>query len=353
MVPDRWENGSTYQWLGVPEAVAPQLVPWRSGLLLLSGRDALRLVLDLGVRERGWRRLWVPEYFCQDVVAALMHPGLLLRPYPDHPLRAEPDLPDARPGDAILLVNYFGLRGPLAFSRREGVEMVEDHTHDPYGPWPISSAADFCVISLRKTLPVSDGGAVWSPRGHDLPAALPLDAMRARSAATKLAAMILKALYLEGHPVKKDAYRVLEMAAEQDLGIPGISAMSEVSAALVDAWPAERWRRERLLNWERLRQLLADVPGVRILAPLAEGAVPFACVVAVDSAQRSEHVRRRLIEHRVYPAVHWPLERTVLQVSDEARELSRRLFTIHCDGRYGCEDLARVAELLASATRVA
>jgi len=67
--PDRWEIGSEFHWPGLPTPGEAAAVPWSSGLLVSSGRDALGLVLALGVRERGWRRLWVPENYCQHVVA--------------------------------------------------------------------------------------------------------------------------------------------------------------------------------------------------------------------------------------------------------------------------------------------
>ena len=55
-----------------------------------------------------------------------------------------------------------------------------------------------------------------------------------------------------------------------------------------------------------------------------------------------------MIEANVFPVVHWPLEETVLPVGEEARDISRRLISIHCDGRYGAPDMLRVAEALGS-----
>ena len=45
------------------------------------GRQAL---IDL-YRSQGWQRLWVPEYFCYDVIASLKEAGLELRYYTDYP----------------------------------------------------------------------------------------------------------------------------------------------------------------------------------------------------------------------------------------------------------------------------
>jgi hypothetical protein len=40
--------------------------------------------------------------------------------------------------------------------------LVEDHSHDPFSPWAVGSSADYAFCSLRKTLPVPDGGLLWS-----------------------------------------------------------------------------------------------------------------------------------------------------------------------------------------------
>ncbi len=349
--PDRWEQGSEYHWLDPARPVARRPSPWSAGLLLFSGRDALRLILEHGVRERGWRRLWVPEYFCQHVIAALVRPDLPMRPYPDHPLRSRPDFPDTRRGDVVFLANYFGLRGTIEPPRRDGVEILEDHTHDPDSAWARATTADFAVVSLRKTLPLSDGGALWSPRGHPLPPAPALTPQRRRAAATKLSAMILKAMYLGGHPVAKETYRRLALRGERGLGAPGVSAMSEVAHAVLHSYPIDRWRRARASNHALLRRRLSRVRWLRVLRPPA-GCVPFSFAVEIDSAGRRERVRRRLIDSGVFPAVLWPLEDTVLRVGAEARAVSRRMLSIHCDGRYGSEELQRVGDLLTVAGEV-
>jgi hypothetical protein len=333
----------------VPAPAPAKARPWASGLLLYSGREALRLLAEHGARRRGWRRLWLPDYFCQDVVAALSGCGLRLASYRDHPLRRAPDLPDARRGDAVLLVNYFGLRGPLPIARVEGVELVEDHTHDPDSAWARDSAADFCVASLRKTLPVPDGAALWSPRGHALPAAPPLSAQRRDVSATRLTAMVLKALYLQGHSAEKEAYRALADGAERALAAPGVSAMSPLARAVAAAHPVERWRRARSANHAALSSRLGDLGWATVLGPAPEGGVPYCCALALDSHARREGVRRRLVAERVYPAVLWPLEGARLRVHREARAAGGRILTLHCDGRYGLADMQRVADLVARA----
>jgi hypothetical protein len=166
------------------------------------------------------------------------------------------------------------------------------------------------------------------------------------TAATKLAAMILKAMYLEGHPVDKALYRTLALRGEKAIAVPGVSASSEVAHAVLRAFPTESWRKARAANFSVLASLIDDVDWARVLRPAENAGRAFSCVLILDTADLRERVRARLIEANIFPAVLWPLDETVLTIGDEVRNLSRRLLSIHCDGRYGVEDMRHVGEVL-------
>jgi hypothetical protein len=206
-----------------------------------------------------------------------------------------PDAPDARPGNATLVMNYFGLRQAFAVPRRGGVEIVEDHSHGPSFPLATSSAADFCIASLRKTISLSDGGVLWSPVGHALPPEPHLTMQRKRAAATKLSAMILKGMYLESHRIDKASFRDLAERGERGLTVPGVSSMSDVARAILGSFPLAAWRSARAANHVVLTSRLAQVGWARVLAPADGDSVPFSCVVVVDSAELRERARRHLI----------------------------------------------------------
>jgi len=203
--------------------------PWdhATARFLGSGRDALRFIIANGRARRGWQRLWVPGYYCQDVVRSLASTGIPLAAYGQDPFMMPRPLEamDLRPGDAVLKVNYFGTVccAPEDDATVPGVETIEDHTHDPWSPWARQSAADWCAVSLRKTLPVPDGGIAWSPAGHPLPEGPKVTPEHACAALRGLEAMLLKGLYLDGHEVDKATFRRLARDGEK-----GISA-GEVS----------------------------------------------------------------------------------------------------------------------------
>lgn len=317
-----------------------------------SGRDALRALLRHGQRVYGWRQLWVPSYYCQEVVASLAS-EIEVAVYRDAPTMPRPVVPESalRSGHVVLWVNYFGLRksrqGWCTASQRRRAAVIEDHTHDPRGSGAVQSHADWCVASLRKTLPIPDGAVLWSPRGLAVPEAPVVTAESEVASLRKLAAMVIKSLYLDGAPVKKNVFRELFITGERSLGSGSISGMTTWSRELESTIPYDTLEKTRTRNYEVFRRYLGRVPGLELLVPARE-ACPFCCLIVFDKEESAASVCRALIESDVYPAVLWPLEhRAVVGIPEEHVDLSRRVLSIHCDWRYSEKDMVRVARLVA------
>jgi hypothetical protein len=89
---------------------------------------------------------------------------------------------------------------------------IEDHSHDLLAPRALESRADYAIASLRKTLPLPDGGVVWSPRDRSVPPELSITGQHASSALLRLSGMILKRDDLQGEASAKSAYREMSVA---------------------------------------------------------------------------------------------------------------------------------------------
>lgn len=349
-----WEAGSEFALAGTPgRRSTAGISPWsQDGRLFGSGRDALVGLLKHGMKARGWRRLWMPGYFCPEVVLACRNAGIEVKRYRSFPVVRTND--EAREsefrmldGDVLFVQNFFGLqnfRAERAESR--GREVIEDHSHDPWSPQAIESRGDWCVASLRKTLPIPDGGVLWSPRGHRLPPQPKVAARLRRASLEKLAAMLLKGWYLEGRPVSKATFRGLSASGESCIGTGPLSGMTPWSAEMVDCLPVSAWRSLRARNHGILSAALKEVNGVRVLSPeKGARAVPFGAFLVFESPQLRDRVRRALIDRRIYPAIHWSLSEFAEGASSvEAQELSRRVLTVHCDFRHRRKDMLRIAE---------
>ena len=314
---------------GAPAPLADEY-PWGSSAALFgSGRDALQVLVAWGAREHGWRRVWLPSYYCQDVPATLLEidpPGVELCAYPDAPDRPEPrleGLPVSR-GDVVVVANQLGTRrrpAELDTAARDAV-IVEDHSHDLASPWAMTSRAHYAIASLRKTLPLPDGGVAWSPRARALPPEPALTDAHATAALARLSAMVLKTAYLAGAGVDKAGFLEQARSGAERIADGPPSGIAPVSRALLGTFP---------------------VAGV---IPPPAGAVPFALTLLFDTAARRDAVRRALIAARVYPAILWSLDDPVVDgIPAEHVDLARRVLSIHCDQRYGAADMRRLAEI--------
>lgn len=346
----RWELGSEFSWYGASDT-GTETVPWQNQAVYYgSGRDAMRALLVYGRESRGWRRLWIPSYYCQRVVAALASVGLPLKVYCDSPWDAGTIPSDLlEPGDVVLWVNYFGLRAKrhLVIPPGVGVELIEDHTHDLCGPLAWSSQADWCVASLRKTAPVPDGGVVWSPVEHELPPQVECTPTHELASLRKFAGMVIKDEYLRGRSFSKGLFRQLMTTAEAPFGRGAISGMTPWSLELFHSLPLGTFRRVRRENRLTLVRALGRVPWLSALDPASDDLSPTGAVLVVDDADRRTLLRMYLIEHQVYPAVLWPLDEAVVSGIPEGHiELSRRMLLIHCDVRYDAQDMDRAASLV-------
>lgn len=352
---DVWEYGSDFHWPHMEPAGVRRPPPWSGAAGFVgSGRDGFRLVLDEGVTNRGWRRLLIPSYMCPTVMESLVSSGITVRAYPDRPAGGSesPVQVNAGTDDVVLDLNLFGLRDRSNLIVPDGVDVIEDHTHDPWSEWARRSDAAYAVASFRKVLPVPTGGVIWSPQGLTIPDPPAPTPDRLAASAKRMQAMILKGLYLDGHDVDKSLFRSLAQSGESKVATPPISGIPPADRALLDLFPAEAWRDTRLENHRYLMALFGGAPGVTILESVGTGSVPLSLVLVFHDARTRESVRERLLERDIYPTVLWDLTGApAVGLTEEDLKLSRRIMSVPVDWRYGPDDLRRVAEVLSVAVR--
>lgn len=337
MIEARWEHGSDPHWI---EPTGRATYPWTDrGVLYGNGRFALNAVLEI----TQVRRLWVPAFFCPEVITAIPNKQLEILTYKDRPGTPLPDLP-VRETDALIVQNLWGLRaGPPVVP--SGCVVIEDHTHDPISDWAMRSTADYCIASLRKQWPIGDGGVAWSPANRPLPIEPPLDPQHVTAAMNRLTGILLKAAYLDGGAVEKDVFRQHLLAGEAALAQGPISTLLPITRASLPAMPTHEWRRARAANFRAFASALGKLPHAQLLEP-DTGAVPFIATLAFDEPGAREHVRKQLIAARIYPAILWALDSATYAIPDEDVQSSRRVLSIHCDHRYTAEDMGKVADVV-------
>lgn len=310
---------------------------------LADGRQCLILV----IRQEGWKRLWVPEYFCYEVLDSIVkYTGIQLAFYKDCPSKDSYESLKQLPfekGDVLLKMNYFG----LSECHKEGsipVPIIEDHSHDLLNRSALFSASDWCIASLRKTLPLAEGGMIWSPKGEKISEDIEPLLANEELATKRWKAMDLKADYLstlkngEVDIKLKDAFRKLYIETEETLPDLEVSALDNRSTDTLCKLDINAWYNQKKKNWKRLTTLLNK--GLNYLRPINEFCTPFSVVLKLDDVVKREKLRTRLIQNAVYPAVLWSVPETC---SEEVRIMSDCLLSLHCDGRYSEEDMEELA----------
>ena len=353
---DRWEHGSDFHSpIAIASAEKP-IHPWsnRQSALFGSGRDGLRALIMHGRFTHGWRRCWLPSFFCQQVSSAIQSHGVEICVYPDSPLQV-PELPTrVGAGDAVVVMNYFGLRTQVDSShiQQRGGSIIEDHSHDPWSEWATKSSADYCLATLRKCLPVPEGSTVWSPCRHNLPEEPVLSIPRRSAVAMRIEAMRQKGLYLAGDDFNKNVFRSLFLESEALLATGCPSGISAETRQVLNFFPVKEWRARRMCNYEFLRDQMIKCCGPLPLSPRDSSCTPFSFILILETNKMRDALMVALIGRRIYPAILWPLANPSSHgIPDIHVSLSERLLSIHCDGRYNKEDMNQVGTTIVEVMR--
>ncbi|MBQ4812035.1 hypothetical protein J8M20_11830 [Pseudoalteromonas luteoviolacea] len=344
MESDCWEVGSEFHDPECELEHDNERVTWPGELVyfLASGRLPVLLLKDI----IGDRVLHYPDFFCWDVIEYWQRQGIRTRPYRVYFSNGKinVDYSSVPKRGVVLAVNYFGTddgKEWMDYKSQHDILLIEDHSHSPVSQWACTSIADYAFSSLRKTLPISEGGAFWSPNGSIMPAAPTVHFEPTH----KKKAMALKQRYLKGEPIAKNNFLALFAEGEQILaeGEPLLASSHSYNRvkkgfpiAYIDS------RRKNLdvlcdnLN-ERCHEYIELLDFSSVHSPF--GAV-FKCL---DSSLRTE-LRAYLIANNVYCAIHWPQKEGC--VTRESKVLSECLITVPIDQRYTKTDMCIVAQLI-------
>ncbi len=350
-----WEVGSEFDWSERFVGASDENWLPASYQLFSTGTACLKAIAaDRQPSANSPRpRIHLPSFYCITVARALSADFDICW-YSDVPTQSTPDFGSihAEPGDYILILNTFGLRmrGPWTrwTEQHSGVISIEDHSHDPFSTWAKTSTADYAFASLRKTLPLPDGGILYSPKGHSI--RKPSNPIPSEGAKKRLTAMLLKNAFLRGGSVDKDAYRQLEIASNADLESELDVAASAFTRQVL---PALDISGMRLRKQQNIRYFLAQSANRHscLWSPLFDDpqspdGVPLNAIVVCRSRTVRDALRIHLIERKIFTAIHWSLDDEMAATDPLAHQLSDRVLTVPLDFRYGKDDVERVFETM-------
>jgi len=290
--------------------------PLHGGVLLNSGRSALRLI----VRLLKITRIHVPYYTCPVVHEALKAERCVVDHYeldklfmPSKPFRKD---------DFILANDYFGLKGGnIAQLASEYPNLIVDNAQS-YFANPLGRAAFY---SPRKFMGLPDGGIAVFNRDEVT--------IQGDSDLEKDQSFMRMASLLKRHDLGPAAgYADFKAVAHQLCDTP-VLGMSNLTRAILSTINTKNICSRRLANFSYLlNRLKTGFP----INPLPESAPLVYPLVSSDQT-----LRQRLIESRIFVATYWPgLVNCDWLVND--------IIPLPIDQRYGEDDMKRIIGVINS-----
>lgn len=306
----------------------------------VSGRQPL---LDI-IQNYGYRRIWIPSYYCGESITILDRSNVVVKRYnclpTDNPDKVIENL-QLESYDLLMRVNFFGLHKHHN-SNKYPCDVIEDHTHDLLGDWACNSNARWCFASLRKTLPTADGGILWSPNNQPLPEQHIITNEVADTITFRYNAMGKKSDYLNGQHVLKESFLNDLKKTEERFETFALSDCSSTTHNIINSINIESWYNIKKANYLKLLSLLDFNFSYPIIGNL-DKSTPFSLILLFNNNILRENARKKLIQNNVYPAILWP---DVYYKDTDAIDFSNRMLSIHCDGRYTVEDMHILAQRL-------
>lgn len=302
---------------------------------LRSGRDSLKAI----AREYEPCVALLPALACDSMIHPFELYGHQIQYYKlndDYSI----DLDCLRIGEGthlFLYSDYFGrpaIQDEEFEKLREGgnIIFIEDRTHNLFQERKYTFQPDYIIASLRKWLPIPDGGLLWGeiskPLGNET-----------TFSTTRLKAQCMRHEFLScGDETIKTEYRKIFSTVSELMDEDEPSGMSAYAYSLARQTDWNWVRRTRQQNAEVLISILSKSPYIKFVQDtpgLSDLYVPF-------TIPNRDEVQRRLSAEGIFNTIIWPLMKEQRDACKVARFTEENMLAAPCDQRYTLEDMKTI-----------
>ena len=155
--------------------------------------------------------------------------------------------------------------------------------------------------------------------------------------------MEMKNFYLKGEEVSKEEFRRKYTETEPWFDTAEPVLIDERSRIVIaEQFDINLWLGAKRRNWQLLSSLI-NTELCQIMTVQHESCTMFSLVLLLQNKEKRDAVRKHLIASCVYPAILWNVPE---EASDKSKDFSKRMLSVHCDGRYMEEDIRQLASIL-------
>lgn len=311
--------------------------------LFYTGRQALKYIFNAVGNKVNSKTIWLPEYYCQHVTHWLKQNFNNISFYEVDPFNFDKptDIESfCSPNDIVLLNNFWGLSNYHIPNKKNRAIYIEDHSHGWLSDSCIHSEADYCIASLRKSLPIPLGGILWSK----VPLEKPLQYFTKDNTLYKVWDSIEKAMLLKTSmnsestsDIQINDYLSLVYEAEEIL---------HENHNIVELKTNHKDYIEKFLTYnylsikeKHLNFLLENLKKTTTFKVLQYKNQPtFGLELLFNSENQFSNFKSYLIKNKIFPSFLWP--------NNPAKFKNTLLLNLHIDYRYSNLDLKYISDII-------
>lgn len=294
----------------------------KDAIRLNTGRNCLEYIL----RAKGYKKVYLPYYTCEVVLEPFAKLGIEYEFYHIDIYLEIRDQFDLKADEALLYVNYYGLKQSYVESLavKVGEQLIVDNTQAFYAK-PIKGIDSF--YTCRKFFGVPDGAYLYTDKLLDVELEQDLSYDRFMSL-TKRIDIGAEAGYTDFRELSKSL-----------VGQP-IKRMSNLTQRMMQGVDYSVVAKQRRENFIQLNKELGSSNTLDL--PLEDDAVPMVYPYLTSS----EGIREKLIDNKVFVARYWPnvLEWTVMGDIDYL--LAYQMQPLPIDQRYRVKEMNRISTII-------
>ena len=300
-------------------------------LRLNAGRYALEYVL----KARKYGKIYLPYYICDSILQPIIRQGVEYEFYHINDNFEPADKIKPKDDEAVLYVNYFGLKNDYASSfcyvhRNTILDQTQAFYSEKGNKYNNNKFNCDTFYSCRKFFGVPDGAYLYT--NCLLDEELPLDESFDR--------MTFLTKRIDRSP--QEAYDDFK-ANDKLFASLGMRRMSRLTESIMEGIDFSAKANRRIRNFHYLDKTLHE--SNRFKWVMNYGTVPMVYPYYVEDGER---LRKHLIDNQIFCARYWPNVLEWCKPEDFEYQLAKNLVCIPIDQRYGEEEMEYIVKQIES-----
>lgn len=302
--------------------------------------NAARYGIVHAFKSGGFKRLLIPYYLCKTVVDSLARYQISYSFYSLNE-QLEPIDVSLENGDAILIVNYYGIKDTNYLNQMAHTfqRVIIDNTQAFFST-PLLFPQVFNVYSPRKFVGVADGAYIVTSAPFN-----PIDITVETDYSASRSRHLFSAIEQGTNASYSD-----HLAAEEDLSSSPIRYMSSLTRHLLNSIDYQFIQDMHISNYRFLHEVFSKYNELRIASlPSRSSCIPMIYPLLIPNG---ESIRRSLVNNSIYVAHWWKwlLEDNTLcaKLTPFEKYLINNLVPLPIDQRYQSHDMEVLSNIILS-----